>query len=456
MGELKPYPEYKDSGVDWIGQIPKHWQVMPGRACFYEKNESNIGLKEKTVLSLSYGKIVVKPEEKLHGLVPASFETYQVIDPGDIVIRPTDLQNDWNSLRFGLAENRGIITSAYLCFQTTDKMNSKYGHLLLHTYDLNKVFYGLGSGLRQNLDWTDFKYLPCLVPSLPEQEAIIRFHRWINKQLLNLINTKHRFIKLLDEQKQVIISSAVTRGLDPNIRLKPSGIEWIGDIPEYWGIQRLRNISTLLVSNVDKHSKKGEIPIRLCNYTDVYKNEFIHSEMSFKHATATLNEIEKYRIRKDDVIITKDSEEWLDIGVPAYVTSSASDLICGYHLAIIRPDSSKIMGRFLHWQLMSYASRIQFSIRANGVTRYGLSHGAIKEISLLVPPLSEQSLIVRFIDNSITDLNHIISDTKREIALLHEYRTRMVSDIITGKVDVSKLKIEEIFTNNIENNNSPN
>lgn len=164
---LKRYPAMKDSGVPWLGEMPAHWQQLPGRSCFVENRAPNTGLRETTVLSLSYGQIVVRPPEKLHGLVPASFETYQIIEPHDIVIRPTDLQNDWNSLRFGLANTRGIITSAYMCFRTRDLLQPEFGYLLLHTYDLKKVFYGLGSGLRQNLDWCDFKYLPCVVPPPP-------------------------------------------------------------------------------------------------------------------------------------------------------------------------------------------------------------------------------------------------------------------------------------------------
>ena len=142
--DLKPYPAMKDSGVPWLGEVPEHWKQLPGRACYRERQVPNTGLIETTVLSLSYGRIVVKPVDKLHGLVPASFDTYQIVEPGNIIIRPTDLQNDWNSLRFGLSHNRGIITSAYLCFHTTDLWTREYGHLLLHTYDLSKVFYGLG------------------------------------------------------------------------------------------------------------------------------------------------------------------------------------------------------------------------------------------------------------------------------------------------------------------------
>src|SRR5450759_1296820 len=127
-----PYPAYKDSGMPWLGQVPDHWTLLHGRACFREKKVVNAGMRQTTVLSLSYGQIVIKPVEKLHGLVPASFETYQVIDEGDIVVRPTDLQNDLNSLRFGLSSHRGIITSAYMCLSTLDALTRDYGFLLLH------------------------------------------------------------------------------------------------------------------------------------------------------------------------------------------------------------------------------------------------------------------------------------------------------------------------------------
>ena len=166
---LKPYLRMKDSGVEWLGEVPEHWEILPGKACLRQKQEPNTGLQEQTVLSLSYGKIVVKSRERLHGLVPASFETYQIVNPLDIVIRPTDLQNDHNSLRFGISRYRGIITSAYLCFSTLLSITPEYAYLLLHSYDLKKVFYGLGSGLRQNLSWTDFRHLPCLVPPPPRR-----------------------------------------------------------------------------------------------------------------------------------------------------------------------------------------------------------------------------------------------------------------------------------------------
>ena len=237
---IRPYPEYRESGIPWLGRIPTHWKVGPGLSAFQEKQEKNIGLKERRVLSLSYGRIIIKPKERLHGLVPESFETYQIVGPGDIIVRSTDLQNDWTSLRVGLVRDRGIITSAYLCFRVRDSVVPAYGYFQLHALDLMKVFYGMGSGLRQNLDWSDFKRLPILAPSRDEQATIVRFLDHAHARIERVIQTKKKLVALLNEQKQVIIHRAVTRGFDPNVRLKPSGIPWLGEIPGHWRVSRIK------------------------------------------------------------------------------------------------------------------------------------------------------------------------------------------------------------------------
>jgi hypothetical protein len=139
---LKPYAERKDSGVEWLGDVPVHWEIVPAFVAYRPREVRNVGMVEKTVLSLSYGRIVVKPEEKLRGLVPESFETYQIVDPGSIIVRTTDLQNDRNSLRIGHAKNRGIITSAYMCLETTSQVENEFGYQYLNAYDLLKIIYG--------------------------------------------------------------------------------------------------------------------------------------------------------------------------------------------------------------------------------------------------------------------------------------------------------------------------
>ena len=178
---------------------------------------------------------------------------------------------------------------------------------------------------------------------------------------------------------------------------KPSGLSWLGDVPTHWEIRRLRTVAEMRVSNVDKHTMEGEFPVRLCNYVDVYKNDIIAQDMSFMSATASQDEIKRFRLGRDDVLITKDSEAWDDIGVPALVTETADDLLSGYHLAILRPFK-EIIGPYLARALQSKAVAYQFHVRANGVTRYGITHSGIQSVQIPLPPLLEQRAIVRYLD----------------------------------------------------------
>lgn len=245
MVSLPRYENYKDSGVEWLGEIPEDWELSSGRTCFVQQEIKNKGNLEKTVLSLSYGRIVIKPEEKLTGLVPESFETYQIVDNGNIIIRSTDLQNDKTSLRIGLVRNKGIITSAYLCLATKNKISPNFAYYLLHAYDLQKIYYGMGSGLRQNLSFTDFKYLPIPLPSIAEQKRIAEFLDRKCGEIDEAIAKKQRLIELLEEQKTILINQAVTKGLNPDAPMKDSGIEWLGEIPEHWEVKKIKYISNL-------------------------------------------------------------------------------------------------------------------------------------------------------------------------------------------------------------------
>ena len=437
----KVYPEMRSSGIEWLGDIPRHWELVHGRACFRQKRTSNKGLREKTVLSLSYGKIVVKPPEKLHGLVPASFETYQIVDPMDIIIRPTDLQNDQHSLRIGFSSDRGIITSAYLCFNTSDRYITEYGYLLLHAYDLLKVFYGRGSGLRQNLDWSDFRQLPCPIPPVAEQSAIARFLDHMNHRIASYIQIKERLIALLEEYRQGLIHQATSGQIDVETgkayaEYKDSGVAWMGSVPKHWKVSRLRAVSESRLSNVDKLSKGEEIDVRLCNYLDVYRNDRINGDTELMAATATEGEIARFKLRPQDVLITKDSETWNDIGVPSLVEDVKSNVVCGYHLALIRPRLDGLGGTYLFWTLQSPSVSFQMHIRANGVTRFGLTHNAIKSVRIPIPPITEQSAIARFLDRTMCKLSKAISDAKLECETFSEYRIRLIADVVTGKLDV--------------------
>ena len=285
-------------------------------------------------------------------------------------------------------------------------------------------------------DWQFVGGMKQALPPLPEQAAIVRYLDHTDRRIQRYIGAKQRLITLLEEQKQAIIHRAVTRGLDPDVRLKPSGVEWLGDVPEHWDVYRMRNVVDMRVSNVDKHTKDGELLVRLCNYADVYKNDRITGRVSFMRATATADEIERFRLEPADVLITKDSEVWNEIGVPALVEYAAEDLVCGYHLALLRPRDALLRGGYLLRALQSSGVAYQFHVAANGVTRYGLSHNAIKSVLLPLPPLPEQAAIVRYLDNATSDIDTAIDRPRRQIELLREYRTRLIADVVTGKLDV--------------------
>ncbi len=219
--------------------------------------------------------------------------------------------------------------------------------------------------------------------------------------------------------------------LKPYPAMKDSGVEWLGEVPEHWEVRRLRTISDMRVSNVDKHTKEGEAPVRLCNYIDVYKNDRISEQMPFMRATATSEEIERFRLMSNDVLITKDSETWDDIGVPALVTKPADDLISGYHLALLRPFTHLLSGDYLFRSLQSKAVAYQFHVEANGVTRYGLSHAGIKSVWFALPPLPEQAAIVRYLNYVDRRVRRFVRAKQKLIKLLEEQKQAIIHRAVT-------------------------
>ncbi len=202
--------EMKESGVEWIGEVPKGWEVLPLFSRIKEGAEKNIGNNEKNILSLSYGRIIRRDVETNFGLIPASFETYQIVKNGDIILRLTDLQNDKKSLRVGLVTETGIITSAYVCLKSTHLIISRYLYALLHSYDLEKVFYSLGGGVRQTMKFADLKRLPITIPSIQEQQKIVDYLDSKTQKIDETISLVKKSITLLQEYKTSLVSKVVT------------------------------------------------------------------------------------------------------------------------------------------------------------------------------------------------------------------------------------------------------
>jgi type I restriction enzyme S subunit len=430
---LKPYPAYKDSGVPWLGEIPAHWSISPGFSMFREKKVKNTGMIESQVLSLSYGRIVIKPPEKLHGLVPASFETYQVVDPDDIIVRPTDLQNDWVSLRVGIARDRGIITSAYLCLRTVEPIIPDYGYLLLHAYDLKKIFYGMGSGLRQNLDFSDLKRMPVLIPPVEEQHAIATFLIYHDRLTRRYIRAQRRLIELLTEQKQALIQQAVTRGLDPHVKLKPSGVEWLGETPEHWDERPAK----YFFREVDERSQSGE--------EELLSVSHITGVTPRSQKNVTMFKAESYigykLCRADDLVINT-MWGWMGALGVAKQTGIVSSSYAAY-----RPISPDVfVAEYVDHLLRTKPYVSEYICRSTGIrsSRLRLYPEQFLKIPLICPPYEEQEKIAEFVEGETLQLDQTITRAQRRIDLIREYRTRLIADVVTGKLDVRGVSLPDL------------
>ncbi len=212
---------------------------------------------------------------------------------------------------------------------------------------------------------------------------------------------------------------------------KESGVAWLGEVPEHWEVKRLKTSAAYRVSNVDKLTKEDEFPVRLCNYTDVYYHDHINPDMELMEATATSEEIQRFGLKVDDIVITKDSEDWRDIAVPAHVEATKPNLVCGYHLAIITPSAALLNGKFLLRSFQSCAINQQFQIAASGVTRYGLPKSSIGEAVIPIPPLSEQTRIADFLDRETGRIDTLVAKKRALIGLLKEKRSALISRTVT-------------------------
>ena len=424
IADLKPYPEYKESGLPWLGQVPAHWEVRPAFGAFVPNHERNHGMKEKTVLSLSYGRIVIKPAEKLHGLVPESFETYQIVNPGDIVLRTTDLQNDHTSLRVGMVRDRGIITSAYLALRVKAGFSPEFGFQFLNVWDTSKAIYGYGSGLRQNLDFSHFKRMPVTVPPPEEQAAIARFLDWATGRLEQAIRLKRREIALLNEQKQAIIHRAVTRGLDPDAPLKDSGIPWLGDIPAHWEV---RPGLVGLAEKQVKNKKMAETTVLSLSYGRIIVKP------KEKLRGLVPESFETYQIVEPGDIIIRPTD--LQNDHTSLRVGSVKDrgiITSAYLCLLVRPG---LTPEYAFHLLATFDFMKVLYCLGSGM-RQNLSFNDFKRLPILIPPIEEQTGISASITAKLEPVLVAISRLEREIDLLREYRTRLVADVVTGKLDV--------------------
>lgn len=431
------YEAYKDSGVEWLGKIPTDWKTTHLYSLANQTKQINALGKESNVLSLSYGNIVKRNIETSFGLLPASFNTYQIVQPGMIVLRLTDLQNDQKSLRTGYVNEQGIITSAYLALSFNDKINSRFAHYYLHALDVNKIFYSLGGGVRQQMDYADMKHLAVTVPELNKQKQIVDFLDQKCGQIDSLIEQKQQLIGRLKEKRQSLITQAVTKGLDPNVEMKDSGVPWIGSLPIHWNL--------LPVKAVLAERKEKNLPIKTTNVLSLSmeKGVFPYSEKTGGGNKAK-EDLSAYRIaRPGDIVVNSMNVIAGSVGLSNYFGAISPV----YYPLYVKDNDNQVSffaavfsGSGFQKSLLGLGNGILFkksesSGKLNTI-RLRIPMQKLNAVILPVPPVEEQKAIADFVDSRSIHFTSAEDKLKEQISALREYKSALIYNAVTGKIKI--------------------
>lgn len=404
----------KDSGIPWIGMIPEGWNILPTSSLFYEHKQRNRDLEENNLLSLSYGKIKRKDINTQEGLLPQTFDNYNIINNGDIVFRLTDLQNDKKSLRTGLCNERGIITSAYLTIRAKEEASSSYFHYLFHTYDVCKVFYGLGDGVRQGMGYNDLRSLLIFCPPLSEQERIADFLDSKCAEIDEMIALQEKTVEELKAYKQSVITEAVTKGLNPDAPMKDSGIPWIGLIPQGWKLVMVKNLFTISrgrVIPVTEMSDNGEYPV-FSSQTD---------------NNGCMGYIDTYDYDGDAITWTTDGAK---AGTVFYREGKFNCTnICG----VLRKKDG------IHSNLHYFTYAIGHSADVNkrpDINGFKIMSNEMAVLITIFPPLTEQQAIAAYLDKKCAEIDSLIEIKQQKAEELKNYKKSLIYEYVTGKKEV--------------------
>ena len=427
------YQAYKDIGIEWIGEIPEHWCMSKVR---YIASYLN-GFAFKPEDWHGTGIPIIRIQNLTDLEADFNFTTMDV--PKQYLVKNGDILLSWSaSLGVFLWERDFDAWLNQHIFKVNIRKDivTRSFFLWLATWFIGNLKEDAHGSTMQHLIWDKFASFKIVLPPIEEQLFLGSFLNLEIEKVDFIIYKQQRLIELLKEIRQAIITNAVTKGLDPNVPMKDSGVEWIGEIPEHWDVKRLKFVSKIQFSNVDKHSFDSEMPVLLANYTDVYKNQFITTEMEFMEATASLNEIKKFHLEAGDILVTKDSETPDDIAIPALVKSTLPNLLCGYHLAMLRPNSHSLDSNYLFYLYSDKKFRGKYESEANGITRFGLSQESFSDTFICIPDISEQRTISLFLEEQTSKIDYLISKQLEMIELAKEYKEALISQAVTGKIDV--------------------
>lgn len=436
---LKPYSDYKDSGLSWARELPRHWHLRRLKTVFREVDQRSKTGRE-TLLSLR-AKSGLVDHHGLGGRVipPESLINYKRVKPGQIVM---------NRMRasaglFAIPPQEGLVSPDYSVLSPQAECSLRYFVELFKTPQMGAIFraesHGLGTGesgfLR--LYFNSFGPITAPFPPKEEQEAIVRFLAHANQKIDGFIRAKRKLIGLLNEQKQAIIHQAVTRGIDPSVPLKPSGIPWLGDIPKHWEVRRLKGVLRgRLTNGLFKRGDDFGSGTLLVNVADVYAQEGIILPDKLERVRCSPEEKATFRVLPGDMFFVRSSLKLEGTGRCALVQDLAEDAVFECHIVRGRPDGRVVDADFLLMFLRSWVGTSNVVARAKTVTMSTVGQTEISSLPVAVPPLHEQRELLKIVATESAPATAAITRTEREIALMQEYRTRLTADLVTGKLDV--------------------
>jgi len=438
---LKSYPAYRDSGTAWLGEVPKHWEVIPNRAIFLEVKESD---PDEQMLSVTINRGVIAQKELLADSSKKDSSrqdrsAYKLVRPGDIVYNK---MRAWQGA-IGVSAYQGIVSPAYIVMRSRNGNIAGYFHNLYRTpafaTEAESWSYGIASDM-WSLRPEHFKAIYSCLPPIDEQRAIVRFLNHADGHIRRAIQAKQKLIKLLEEERQAIIHRAVTRGLNPNARLKASGEPWLGEIPEHWTLVALARCIKTIEQGWSPVPAEGELAAEqwaVLSLSAVKGGRFVRDAL--KPISMTADVPTHLEVRQGDILVTRSNTRNL-VGDVCIVDEVRPRTIISDLIYRLKVNDVMIVPELLKYQLLSKFGRYQIERDARGSsgTMPKIGQGHIRRWSVLLPPQLEQAAIVRKINFDTLAIENAIRRTKQQITLISEFRTRIVSDVVTGKLDVRK------------------
>ena len=413
--------EMKDSGIEWIGAIPAAWGVHRIASHFQEVEEKNTANEYSNALQFKMGRIIAKPQKWDEEEINEIYAAYTVVHPNTIMINGLNLEFDFVTQRVAQVECDGIITSAYIALRPIRRLNSGFFRYLLHAYDISKVFYNMGNGVRQGLNFSEFSRLTVFEPPIEIQDKVTQYLDTATAEVDKIISDIQTQIDTLEQYKRSVITETVTKGLNPDAEMKDSGIQWIGDMPAHWGVIRGKYILRYMQKPVRENDgvitcfRDGEVTLRSNRREDGF--------------TMSDKEIGYQGIDVDDLVI-----HGMD-GFAGAIGISDSRGKASPVLNVLDTDQCK---RYIMYYLRSMAYSDVFLALATGirVRSCDLRWNKLAELSYPVPPLDEQNAIVKHIDSVLSKADAVIADKKAQLATLDEYKKSLIFEYVTGKKEV--------------------